>query len=81
MPLNRLIIDARDVEAMACLYEKHFGFKVARVPGVRIVELFAPAGGAGIMLHPTAKRKRGGQSAIKLVLDEADVEAFSRRSA
>ena len=31
--LNRLILYARDVEGTVAFYEKHFGFKVLRLPG------------------------------------------------
>jgi hypothetical protein len=44
--LNRLVIYARDIETMARSYERHFGFKVTRLPGDRIVELFVSDGGA-----------------------------------
>lgn len=81
VPLNRLVIYVRDVEAMARFYEQHFGFRATRVPGDRIVELLAPDGGAAIMLHPAAKGQRGGQSVIKLVFDVEGVEAFCRQSA
>ncbi|GEC34649.1 hypothetical protein N181_16385 [Sinorhizobium fredii USDA 205] len=77
MPLNSLVIYARDIEAMAPFYEQHFGFRATTLPGDWILELFAPDGGAAIMLHPASKGQRGGQSVIKLVFD---VEAFCRRS-
>ncbi len=76
MPLNRLLIYTRNLEATALFYEKHFGFMASRVPGDGIVELVAQNGGASIMLHPAAKRQRSGQSSVKLVFDVEDVEAF-----
>ena len=45
LALNRLILYARDVEGTVAFYEKHFGFKVLRLPGDRIVELVAQGGG------------------------------------
>ncbi|AUX79183.1 glyoxalase/bleomycin resistance protein/dioxygenase family protein (plasmid) [Sinorhizobium fredii] len=81
MPLNRLVIYAKDVEETARFYEKHFGFEVSRRLGDRIVELCSRDGGANLLLHPAAKGQRGGRSAIKLVFDAENVEAFCRRSA
>lgn len=82
MPLNRLIIYARDVEETARFYEKHFGFGRMQLPGDRILELVAEDGGANIMLHPAAKGQRsGGQTIVKLSFDVEDVEAFCARSA
>lgn len=77
MPLNRLVIYAGNVEETARFYEKHFGFKATILPGDRIIELVAQDGGANIMLHQAAKGQRGGQSAVKLVFDVEDVEAFA----
>nr|WP_206112571.1 VOC family protein [Rhizobium laguerreae] len=81
VPLNRLVIYAGNVEETARFYEKHFGFKATILPGDRIIELVAQDGGANIMLHQAAKGQRGGQSAVKLVFDVEDVEAFCRRCA
>ena len=82
MALNRLLIYARDVEATALFYEKHFGFKRMQLPGDRIVELVAQDGGANILLHPAAKsQKSGGQTIVKLSFDVEDVGAFCARSA
>ncbi|WP_110803320.1 VOC family protein [Rhizobium sp. PP-F2F-G48] len=76
MPLNRLMIYARNVEETAQFYERHFSFKAMQLPGDRIIELVAQDGGANIMLHEAAKGQRSGQSVIKLVFDVKDVEAF-----
>ncbi len=78
MPINRIILYAHDVEATVRFYEKHFGFQASREAGDRIVELIPQDGGASLMVHPTAKGQRKGQSLIKLVFDVRDVEAFSR---
>lgn len=80
MPLNRLVIYAKDIEETARFYEMHFGFRAMRHPGDRIVELMAQEGGANIMLHPAAKGQKNGQSIVKLVFDVEDVEAFCRQA-
>jgi predicted enzyme related to lactoylglutathione lyase len=80
-PLNRLILYARDVEGTVAFYEKHFGFKVLRLPGDRIVELLAQSGGANIMIHAAAKGVKTGQVTVKLVFDVEDVSGFCERSA
>jgi predicted enzyme related to lactoylglutathione lyase len=76
MPLNRLVIYARDVGETAAFYERHFGFSQHRLPGDRIVELVSSDGGANILLHQAAKGQRSGQSLVKLVFDIEDVEGF-----
>ncbi|ONG56479.1 glyoxalase [Pseudoroseomonas deserti] len=81
MPLSRLVLYVRDVEATAAFYATHFGFRVERLEGDRIVELVPADGGAILMLHPAAKGQRPGQSLAKLVFDVADVEAFCRMAA
>jgi predicted enzyme related to lactoylglutathione lyase len=80
-PLSRLILYARDVEATIAFYAKHFGFQVLRLPGDRIVELVARAGGANIMVHPAAKGIKAGQVAVKLVFDVDDVSEFCENRA
>ncbi|WDZ75174.1 VOC family protein [Ensifer adhaerens] len=81
MPINRIILYAQDVEETVRFYEKHFGFEAFREAGDRIVELLNRDGGANLMIHPAAKGQRRGQSAVKLVFDVSDVEAFCERSA
>ncbi|MFS8050013.1 VOC family protein [Rhizobium sp. BR 314] len=81
MPLGRLILYVRDVEATIRFYEKHFGFKSHRQAGDRIVELLAPDGGTNLMIHPAAKAQKMGQSLVKLVFDIEHVEAFRARCA
>ncbi|WP_448953939.1 VOC family protein [Labrys neptuniae] len=81
MPLNRLVIYARDVEATVLFYERHFGFTAVRMPGDRIIELVSPEGGAALMVHPAGKGQKSGQAVVKLVFDVADVEDFRVRSA
>ena len=79
--LNRLILYARDVGGTVAFYEKHFGFKVLRLPGDKIVELVAQGGGANIMIHAAAKGVKTGQVTVKLVFDVEDVSGFCERSA
>ena len=81
LPLNRIVLYVRDLEATAIFYERHFGFRAYRQTGDRIVELVNPAGGASLMLHQAAKGQKRGQSTVKLVFDVEDVEAFSGRCA
>ena len=81
LALNRLILYARDVEGTVAFYEKHFGFKVLRLPGDRIVELVAQSGGANLMIHAAARGVKTGQVTVKLVFDVEDVSAFCERSA
>jgi predicted enzyme related to lactoylglutathione lyase len=79
--LNRLILYARDVEGTVVFYEKHFGFKVLRLPGDKIIELVAQGGGANLMIHAAAKGVKTGQVTVKLVFDVEDVFGFCERSA
>ncbi len=79
--LNRVILYVRDMEAVAAFYQKHFGYKVARYEGDRIVDLFPEDGGATIMLHPAGKGQRVGQSTVKLIFDVEDVPGFCERCA
>lgn len=74
--LGRLVIYAKDIEAMVDFYTRVFGFEVLRDPADRIVELRHPSGGATINLHPAAKSQKMGQVLVKLSFDVRDVEAF-----
>ena len=75
-PLGRIILYVKDVEQSASFYVAHFGFEARREEGDRIVELVHAAGGINLMLHPTARSQKTGQSTIKLVFDVEDVEKF-----
>jgi predicted enzyme related to lactoylglutathione lyase len=81
MPLTRILLYVRDVEETARFYMALFGFEVLRADDDRIVELVDPRGGANLMLHPAAKSRKLGQSAVKLVFSVEDVEAFCADSA
>jgi catechol 2,3-dioxygenase-like lactoylglutathione lyase family enzyme len=79
MPLGRVVLYVRDVEATIGFYERHFGFKPLRLQGDRIVELRAEDGGANLMIHPAGKAQKMGQVLVKLVFDVEHVEAFRAR--
>ena len=80
--LSKILLYVRDVESVAEFYARHFGFRIRRTEGDRIVELKFPAGaGSNIMLHPLGCGRKGGQSVSKLVFDIADVEEFRARAA
>jgi len=79
MPLGRITLYVRDVEATIRFYVTHFGFTPLRLEGDRIVELLASDGGANLMIHPAGKAQKMGQSLVKLVFDVEHVEAFRAR--
>ena len=80
--LGRILLYVHDTEAVAEFYAHHFGFRIHRASGDRIVELESPGeAGANIMLHPLGRGRRGGQTVTKLVFDVSDVEAFCARAA
>ncbi len=75
--LGRVLLYVRDIETVAEFYALHFGFRIHREEGDRVVELESPAGaGSNIMLHPLGRGRKGGQTIAKLVFDVPDVEAF-----
>lgn len=74
--LGRVVVYAKDMEAMIAFYTQTFGFEAIRDPADRIVELRHPDGGAVINLHPAAKSQKMGQVLVKLVFDVRDVEGF-----
>jgi predicted enzyme related to lactoylglutathione lyase len=76
MPLGRIVLYVRDVEATLAFYERHFGYARSQDEGDRIVELVSQDGGANLMIHPAGKAQKMGQVLVKLVFDVEDVEAF-----
>ena len=77
-----MILYVRDVDAVAEFYALHFGFRIRREDGDRIVELEHPGhAGSNILLHPLGRGRRTGQTSVKLVFDVCDVEAFCARAA
>lgn len=76
MPLNRIILYAKDMDQTIAFYERHFGYRALRDENDRIVELVAADGGANLMIHQAGRAQKAGQSQVKLVFDVEDVEAF-----
>ncbi len=80
--LGRILLNVRDIDSVAEFYAFHFGFRIHREEGDRVVELQSPAGaGSNIMLYPLGRGRKGGQTIVKLVFDVPDVEAFCARAA
>ena len=80
--LGRILLYVHDMETVAEFYARHFGFRIHRTAGDRIVELESPGGsGASIMLHPLGRGRKSGQTVAKLVFDVPDVDAFCARAA
>ena len=80
--IGRILLYVRDIEAVARFYVLHFGFRIHREAGDRIVELESPGVvGNNIMLHPLGRGRKIGQTVAKLVFDVPDVDAFCARAA
>ena len=77
--LHRVLLYARDMDAMTAFYGMHFGFVAKADPADRIVDLIPAGGGAILMLHPAAKGQKQGQVQAKLVFDVEDVSATRLR--
>ena len=71
--LGRILLYVRDMEAVANFYELHFGFRIHRTEGDRIVELEQPRRGPGATSCFTrqGRGRKGGQTLAKLVFDVA----------
>jgi len=80
-PLGTVIIYARDMHKTAAFYSKHFGFKTTGEILDGLIELLAPNGGAGILIHQAAKSVKLGQVGVKLSFHVPDVAAFVAESA
>lgn len=80
--LGRILLYVHDLQVVAEFYARHFGFRIHRTKGDRVVELESPGGtGSNIMLHPLGRGRKGGQTVAKLVFDVPDVDAFCARAA
>ena len=80
--LGRILLHVHDIEAVAKFYALHFGFRIHREEGDRVVELESSSGaGNNIMLHSLGRGRKSGQTIAKLVFDVPDVEAFCARAA
>ena len=80
-PLGSVIIYARDTAASAAFYRDLFGFRTSGEVVEGLIELSAPAGGAGILIHQAAKSVKLGQVGVKLSFHVPDVEAFKVQAA
>jgi predicted enzyme related to lactoylglutathione lyase len=79
--LGTVIIYARDMHKTAAFYSKHFGFKTSGEICEGLIELHAPGGGAGILIHQAAKSVKLGQVGVKLSFHVPDVAAFAAETA
>ena len=75
-PLGTIILYARDMRKTASFYSKHFGFKTSGEISEGLIDLQAPNGGAGILIHQAAKSVKLGQVGVKLSFHSHDVVAF-----
>ncbi|MEO0386200.1 MAG: VOC family protein [Pseudomonadota bacterium] len=74
--LGRIMLFAKDREAMVAFYTEHFDYIARRLPEDDLIELEPEAGGLPLLLHRTSRAKTPGQGAVKLVFDVPDVAAF-----
>jgi predicted enzyme related to lactoylglutathione lyase len=81
VPLGTVIIYARDMHRTAAFYSKHFGFKTTGEISEGLIELHAPSGGAGILIHQAAKSVKLGQVGVKLSFQVPDVATFAAEAA
>jgi predicted enzyme related to lactoylglutathione lyase len=79
--LNTFILYARDMQKTAAFYQRHFGFESSGEVVEGLIELKAPTGGAGILIHQAAKSIKLGQAGLKLMFDVEDIEGFKREAA
>lgn len=73
--IGRIILYARDVEAMVAFYAHHFGFRAKSLNGDTVTEL-TPVEGGAVLLIQQAARQSAGRTSIELVFDVANVEQF-----
>src|SRR3546814_559895 len=78
--LGTVIIYARDMKKTAQFYSEHFGFQTTGEVAEGLVELHAPNGGAGILIHQAAKSVKLGQVVVKLSFHVQDVQAFANEA-
>ncbi|QNK66543.1 VOC family protein [Variovorax sp. PAMC26660] len=75
-PLATALIYARDMKKSADFFAMHFGFVTSGEVHEGLIELHAPHGGAGILIHQAAKSVTLGQVGVKLTFQVRDVAAF-----
>jgi len=80
-PLGTVIIYARDMKKTAAFYSEHFGFETTGEVIEGLVELRATNGGAGILIHQSAKSVKLGQVGVKLSFHVSNVVAFAKAAA
>lgn len=80
-PLGTIVLYARDMRKTAAFYSRHFGFQTSGEVSEGLIDLQAPNGGAGILIHQAAKSVKLGQVGVKLSLHVQDVAAFVAQAA
>jgi predicted enzyme related to lactoylglutathione lyase len=80
-PLGTIIIYARNMQKTAAFYSRHFGFETNGEVREGLIELLAPQGGAGILIHQAAKSVKLGHVGVKLSFHVPDVVAFVAEAA
>lgn len=78
--LGTVMVYARDMQRSAAFYRAHFGFETTGEVVEGLIELHAPGGGAGILIHQAAKSVKLGQAGVKLCFHVPDVEAFKAQA-
>lgn len=78
--LGTVMVYARDMQRSAAFYRTHFGFETTGEVVEGLIELHAPGGGAGILVHQAAKSVKLGQAGVKLCFHVPDVEAFKAQA-
>lgn len=79
--LGTIIIYARDMQKSASFYREHFGFETSGEVVEGLIELRAPHGGAGILIHQAAKSLKLGHVGVKLSFHVPDVRSFAAKAA
>jgi hypothetical protein len=64
------------MQRLVTFYETYFSFNAVGDVSEGLVEMVAPAGGAGILIHRAAKGVKLGQVGVKLTFSVQDVEGF-----
>lgn len=78
--LGTVMVCARDMQRSAAFYRTHFGFEATGEVVEGLIDLQAPNGGAGILIHQAAKSVKQGQAGVKLCFHVPDVEAFKAQA-
>ena len=78
--LGRILLYVRDIDTVAEFYARHFGFRIHREEGDRVVELESLVdAGTNIMLHPLGRGRKGGQTVAKLIFDVCKIRRHLTR--